>query len=56
MSDYIKNYTVLSNVNINNLINDVKEFCKNGWEPVGGIVINKIYDTQIFYQAMVEKR
>lgn len=53
-------YTVIRAESIAGLIRDVTERCRDGWHPLGGLVVNKEHTARdgiapVFYQALTRE-
>lgn len=49
-------YDIIRNNSLGNLVFEVNEAIKEGWEPQGGLSIDRLDDTAIFYcQAIINR-
>jgi len=47
-------YTVLLSISIQDLIEEVNSFIKEGWQPLGGIVVDSGKQCDMFLQTMIK--
>lgn len=52
--DPITNYCVIVSPDIDNFIQEVNDAVKEGWQPLGGLVITVIDGRVTYHQSMVE--
>jgi len=55
MAEKIIDYVVISDTDLVQLRKDILEYLEGGWEPVGGLAIERSTTTSYYRQAMVLK-
>jgi hypothetical protein len=51
--DIIKDYDIITDLNIDLLKKEVKERIKNGWRPQGGVFADKDNGFPVYMQAII---